>query len=498
MSEIALEFRSISKAYGGSQALRNVSWSVASGEIHAVVGANGAGKSTLIKILAGAVQPDAGRVFKSGRPLDSRTPAAARRAGVSTVYQELSLLPDLSVAQNIVAGSLPTSRGFIDRRRMTRDVGAVLEQLGLRVDPGTRIADLSLPQQQIVEIARALSTGGDVLVLDEPNSSLSFEETDVLLTIIRTLADQGMTVIFVSHRLEEVFVIADRITVLRDGAIQGTWRAAETDMSSVINAMAGEPELLRERTPRSRDANADLATPTLALKDVSARHVGPVSLAFYPGEIVGLVGLEGSGIEIVLRAAAGAVPYRGTIKVGGAPIHVRRPGDAIAYGIVFLPPERKTEGLWLEDSLEKNVVSGTLGSVTKLGVIRPKAIRRYAVDWLERVAVHVPDSRIPVAALSGGNQQRILFAKCLAMRPKVFLLSDPTRGIDVRAKAEIHALIRAAASEGRAVAVASSEFDEMLSLADRLVCMRSGKVVAEGPAAQFTKRRLLELVGTKL
>lgn len=493
-SDRILDFRSVSKAFGGVQALRGVSLSVRRGEIHAIVGANGAGKSTLIKILAGAVRPDSGQIMMNGEPLTIHSPDDARKAGISTVHQELSLFPDLSVASNLVAGAVPSSRGVVSLRRMVRDAQRVLDRLDLRVDPMRLVGELPLSQQQMIEIGRALFSGGDVLILDEPNSALSANETETLLQTVRTLATDGVTVILVSHRLEEVFAVADQITVLRDGAVEGTDRTRDTSITAVIERMVGEMET---STSRQRlEAETSELSPILELRSVAVRHVGPVDLSVRPGEIVGLVGLEGSGIDTVLRAAGGVVRARGSIVVEGEVLRFRGPADAIAHGVVFLPPERKTEGLWLGDSIERNLAAGKLSAIARGGFIRSNALRRHAGAWLQRVSVHVSYVGMPVGALSGGNQQRVMFARCLSMAPRVLLLSDPTRGVDVRAKAEIHALIKELAQEGHAIAIASSELDEMVELADRLVCMRGGRVVAERASTNVTTNELLELIGT--
>jgi ABC-type sugar transport system ATPase subunit len=490
----ALEARSVSKHFGGVQALREVSFCAEKGEVHALLGANGAGKSTLVKILSGAIRPDRGEVLRFGEQVDLHSPADAMRAGVTTVHQERSLLPDLTVAENIVAASLPRGPfGVIDRRGLRRSVRRTMDRIGLEVDPQARVGELSLAEQQMVEISRALYSGGEVVILDEPNSALSGPETDRMLATIRRLAEQKIAIILVSHRLEEVFSVAHQITVLRDGQVRGTWERSQASMNAVVRAMVGEFE------KRTAAASSPASTePVLELDEIVAHRLGPVSLSLRRGEIVVLVGLEGSGTDATLRVAGGAIrSRRGKISMNGKPVRLRSPGDAISHGVVYLPPDRKTEGLWLEYSLARNIAASTLDRVAPAGIVSRRAIQRQAQKWIKALEIGTGGSRIEAGALSGGNQQRLLFARCLAAQPKVLLATEPTRGVDVAAKAAIHALLRDLAREGLAVCIASSEFDEILGLADRLVCMRGGRVVAEGPASSFSKERLLEVVGTK-
>jgi len=493
LAEPILEARSVSKHFGGVQAVSDVSFGATRGEVHALLGANGAGKSTLVRILSGAIRPDRGQVLVDGKPVDLHSPADAMRVGITTVHQELSLLPDLTVAQNIAAASLSrSSLRPIDRRRALRDARASMERVGLAANPQQRVAELSLAQQQLVEIARALHSGGEILILDEPNSALTGPETERMLSTIRVLADQGIAVVLVSHRLDEVFSVADRITVLRDGCKRGSWERGATTIRRTVEEMVGA---LQERTaPHAPRPPA--GDPVLLLRDVVAGRLGPLSLELYEGEIVGLVGLEGSGVETTVRVAAGAIRLRrGAVSVCGKRVRFRSPGDAIDQGIVYLPPDRKTEGLWLDYSLERNIAASTLDRLTQLGVIRRGTARQQAVGWIERLGIRAPGPGTAAGSLSGGNQQRVLFARCLATDPKVLLASEPTRGVDVGAKASIHDLLRSLAQDGLAVCVASSEFDEILDITDRLICMREGKIVAAGPSGTFTKDRLLEIVG---
>jgi ABC-type sugar transport system ATPase subunit len=489
---VLLELRGVNKHFGGVQALRDVSVAIRSREVHAILGQNGAGKSTLIKVIGGVVQPDNGEVWRNGHRIEFRSPAAAMREGITVVHQELTLLPDLTVWENVAAGAVENTRWFtVDRRKTRSNVKGILKRIGVDIDLGQRVGALSLAHRQLVEIARAFHLGGDVLVLDEPNSALGAGETEILLRTIRSLAEAGTAVILVSHRLEEVFTVADRATVLRDGRVQGTWRIAETDISTVVQAMVGD---VSERGVVSERTEADRPV-ALELKGVRIEHVGPISLSLHEGEIVGLAGLEGSGASTVLSAAGGVIPVRTGIEVYGRPVAIRSPADAISRGIVYVPPDRKTQGLWLDRGVEDNLLAGRLDLISTLRFLRRGLARRQAYSWINRLGIRVDDPRDAAGQLSGGNQQRVLLGRSLAMQPKVLLLNDPTRGVDVKAKAEIHDLLRQLAADGLAVCLTSSELPEVLRLSDHIVCLRRGQLVAEGRAAMFTENRLLELAG---
>lgn len=490
----SIELHSVSKQFGGVHALRDVTFSAYKGEVSAVVGHNGAGKSTLVNILTGAIHADTGEVCRFGEPVHIGTPAAAKKAGISVVHQELSILPDLTVAENIGADAMPrTWWGTVNRRLLRRRSATAFAQLGVDINLRARAGSLPLAQQQMTEIARALYAGGDVLVLDEPNSALSEPETAALLATIRRLAAQGTTVILVSHRLEEVFAVADRVTVLRDGQTQASWRTAETSVPAVIRAMVGDV-----REPAEVPKRVDFSDqPVLELRAVKGQHTGPLDLTLKRGEIVGLVGLEGSGTDTVLRMAGGAVPSQGHIEIDGKPIRLRGPSVAIDHGVIYMPAERKTEGLWLEYSVANNIASGIIDRLSSLGLIQQRHVRREARSWVDDLGIRTRNIDTSVDRLSGGNQQKVMLARCLATRPKALLLSDPTRGVDVLAKAEIHTTLKNLAGEGLGICFASSELDEVLDLADRIICMRNGRVVGGGATQQFNHDSVLEMIAAK-
>jgi ABC-type sugar transport system ATPase subunit len=491
MMQDAIAAHGVGKRFGGVQALRDVSLRVRAGEVVALLGANGAGKSTLIGILSGAVAPDEGHVEVAGSVLPAGDVLAARRAGVCVVHQELMLFPDRSVAENVTAAALPLHRsGLLDTRRRRDGAAAVLARLGLAVPPDRRVGDLPLGQRQLVEIGRALFADGRVLILDEPTSALSQPETAALLAVIRSLAAQGTAVVFVSHRLDEAASIADTLTVLRDGRVAGSWPRGAIDVAGITRAMVGDV------TEAPAPAAAAAGAPVVALRDVRRPGLGPVTLTLHAGEVTGLVGLEGSGTDILLRVLGGAARAQGGIAVHGRPVRLRHPADALRAGLVYMPPDRKLEGLWLERSPVWNIATAPLR--------RSAAWRWPGWGWLRNLArarmaqagIRLTAADAPVQRLSGGNQQRVLFARSLEQAPAVLLLSDPTRGVDVRAKAQIHALIAGLAAEGMAVCLTCSGIDEVLAVAQRVICMREGRIVADGTRQIFDQATALALVSS--
>jgi ribose transport system ATP-binding protein len=487
-----LKAENVCKSFGAVRALDDVSLTVAAGEVHGLLGANGAGKSTLIGILSGEVRPDSGRLSVAGRDLRLGSLPDARRAGLVVVHQELMLFPDRSVEENIFASVLPmVPLVFVSRRAYRRRVVAALDRLGASINLGRRVGDLSLAHRQLVEIARALCAGGTVLVLDEPTSALSQPEAQGLFGAIRAIVAHTAAVIFVSHRLDEVFAITDRLTVLRDGRVEGRWRTTDADIPTITRAMVGQ---LANEQPRPAD-EVKRGFVAIAVRG-SAQGLSDLDLSIRAGEVLGLAGLEGSGASTALQMLGGIVPVVGRIEVEGRAVVFRHPSQAIGEGVVYMPPDRKKGGLWLERDAAFNIGAPLVERMRGLKWLRQEVLERAAVARMAQVGVRVTALREAVGRLSGGNQQRVLLGRSLESRPRVLLLNDFTRGVDVKAKASIHRLVRELADAGLAIGVTSSDLEELLGVADRIVCMRGGRIVADRRSTEFDKLSLLALAST--
>ncbi len=479
----ALEFTDVRKSFGAVQALRGVSFHVAAGEAHAVVGENGAGKSTLLKILAGITRPDAGQITLGGRPFDHASPREALAAGVGMVFQERLEFPNLSVAANIFAGrEITRSFGRLDEAAMRVRTEALLGDLRVDISPDLQLAHASAAHAQLVQVARALAFDCRVLVLDEPTTSLTDAEVDHLFRILFELKARGVTLLFVSHRLPEVFRLCDRVTVLRDGSHAGTFDRAATTPEAIVRAMVGrEPPT---RTPRS--AGSREQPPALSLNDVSrAGAFSGVSFDVRPGEIVGMFGLVGSGRTEVLETVFGiARASGGRMLAGGRPYAPASPRDAMRAGIALVPEDRQRLGLHFNMNLRHNLALAA-GARAGLGRIDAERERARAIDLVSSLAIKTTSVDRSPDTLSGGNQQKTATAKWLATDPKVLLLDEPTKGVDVGAKFEIHNLIRARANAGMACLMVSSDLPEVLALADRILVMREGALrgVLDGASA---------------
>ena len=487
-----LEMRGISKGFPGVKALSDVSISLDGGEVLGIVGENGAGKSTLMKVLAGAFRADAGSVRLDGTEFTPRRPRDSLDAGIIVIHQELSLVPDRSVAENVYLGHLPRDRlGRIRRAALNRDAKALLARVGLTIAPQTRVRQLGIAQQQLVEIARALSRSARVIVMDEPTATLTAAEQRILFATIATLRGAGVGLVFISHHLEEVFEVCDRITVLRDGAAVDTRPVAGWTEASLIQAMVNRPieALFPER-------NAVLGEVMLDVDALGcAGRFADVSFAVRAGEVVGIGGLIGAGRTEVLKTIYGALPAsHGRVRVQGRDARIRSPRDAIAAGLALVPEDRKAEGLVLPFSLRSNVALSTLPKQSWLGsVVLRGRVDRLAEHAVRSLRIRTPGIRQPVRSLSGGNQQKVVLGRALTTHPRVFLLDEPTRGIDVGAKIEVYRLINSLAEAGGAVLVVSSDMIELLGVSDRILVMRAGRLAGTLPRHEFSQERVMQL-----
>jgi len=486
----ALELRHAAKSFGAVRALIDGSVTLRGGEVHALLGENGAGKSTLVKILAGVYQPDDGTLTVSGRPVTLHGPAAARAAGIAVIYQEPTLFPDLTVAENMFIGRQPLRQGRrIDRRAMQDEAAAIFKRLGVPLDPARLARGLSIADQQVVEIGKALSLEAKVIVMDEPTAALSAAEVDRLFEVIRTLKSQNAAVLFISHRLEEVFAICQAVTVMRDGKHVLTSDLAELTANDLVRAMVGRE--LAERPPEA--AGATLGEPMLTVERLSREGVfTDISLTVRSGEIVALAGLVGSGRSEVARAVFGIDRYdAGNITIKGQKLKKASPTAAMAAGIGFVPEDRRQQGLVMDMSVQQNVALASLRNLERGGLIRASAERAMAADWAARLKIKYGRLTDPVSMLSGGNQQKVVLAKWLGRKPKVLIVDEPTRGIDVGTKAEVHHLLTDLARGGVAVLMISSELPEVLGVADRILVMREGRLTAEFTHASASEEAIM-------
>ncbi|MGQ0637674.1 MAG: sugar ABC transporter ATP-binding protein [Planctomycetaceae bacterium] len=487
-----LTLSGISKSFGGVQALRGVSFELRAGEVHALVGENGAGKSTLVKIITGAHQPDAGAIELSGAALGPFDPQTARGLGIAAIYQQPALFPDLSVAENISLGLDPPR--FWRRIGWTslRDRAArLLAQVGAHISPEVEAGRLSMPEQQLVEIARAVACDARVLILDEPTASLSDSEVDRLFAVISRLRSQGVGMIYISHRLEELSRIADRITVLRDGRTVATTGAKEWPRAELIRLMVGRE--LSAVFPKTDVAAGKVLLETRRLS-AAAGKVRDVSLVVRAGEIVGLAGLVGAGRTELARTLFGLTPAeRGEILVAGRPQIVDSPASAMALGIAYVPEDRRRHGVILDFSVAANTSLAALGRLSHRGLFNFRRERRLARSFVDRLAIKTPSIDSPVGHLSGGNQQKVAVARWLVTEPTILILDEPTQGVDVGAKTEIHRLMSELAAQGMGILMITSDLPEALGMSDRIVVMHAGTITGELARGDATQERVLEL-----
>ena len=479
MAEVTalLRIEGLSKSFPGVRALDNVSLAVSKGEIHVVMGENGAGKSTLMKILAGVYHADEGRILLDNREVRIAGPLDAMGLGINLIYQELSVAPNISVAENIFLGSEKSRFGVVNRAEMNRLSREILNQLGAGFAPETIAGSLSIAEQQQIEIARALNHHSRILIMDEPTAALSDRETDRLFEVVFALKERGIAIIYISHRMNEVTRIADRLSVLRDGRYAGTLEREEIRADTVVSMMVGRPldDFYRH------EINTSIRPGMFAVEGISdGRKVSESSFSLGAGEILGLAGLVGAGRTEMSRLIFGIdKKTAGRIYLEGSEISVRTPGDAIAAGMGFVPEDRKMQGLFLRMSVGNNISMNVLGGLARGGYLGKNAGEDYARTPMEKLNVRAASASVSVESLSGGNQQKVLLARWLAISPKVLILDEPTRGVDVGAKSEIYRIMGELASQGVAILFISSELPEIVGVAQRVLVMREGRIVGE-------------------
>jgi monosaccharide-transporting ATPase len=495
-----LEAKGISKTFPGVKALQDVSVSLRGGEVHALVGENGAGKSTLIKLLTGVYQLDAGQLLHHGRPVSFANPRAAQDAGISTIYQEVNLVPLQSGARNLFLGREPrTALRLVDYKKMDRDAAALLAEFNIDADPSVPVAMLALGAQQMICIARAISLNANVVVMDEPTSSLETREVETLFRLIERLKSDGIAVVYVSHRLDELYRICDQVTVLRDGKLVHSGPLSELPSKQLVATMLGR-ELLEQHSRSAiagpPDATVERAEPVLVATDLDRRGLlHDVSLGIRAGEVVGLGGLLGAGRSETAKAILGAqLIDSGTVTVDGQTIRPGSPARSIEAGVVLLPEDRKVDGILPNLSIRDNIVLAALPRLSKRGIFSDRAANKLVDTFMKRLNIKAFGAAQKVGTLSGGNQQKVLLARWLCLAPKILMLDEPTRGIDVGAKAEVRRLIDELAEQGLGVLLISSETEELVDGSHRILVLRDGSIVDELRGSQLTEGALVQAI----
>lgn len=469
-----IEMRGIDKSFGGNAVLKSAGFLLDHGEIHALMGENGAGKSTLMKILTGVYTKDAGTVIVDGKEVCYKNPQEAERAGIVFIHQELNVLFDLTVEENMFLGKeIKKTLGVCDKKAMRAEVKKILDKLGVAIDPGQRMNELSVGQQQMIEIAKALMVDAQVIIMDEPTAALTQSETSVLFEVVKSLRKKGVSIVYISHRMEEIFELCDRITVLRDGSYIGTKKISETDMNDVVKMMIG-----REIGERYPARNAKIGDVAFEVKGLTCPGVFKnVSFQVHAGEVLGVSGLMGAGRTEIMQAIFGNMPHvTGEIFMNGQKIQNRNPQEAMKNGIGFITEDRKVEGLMLEESIMKNISIANLGRISRGGVLNKGAEDALVKRGIEELHIKCFGPHHECNNLSGGNQQKVVFAKWIYTEPKVLILDEPTRGVDIGAKKEIYNIINELAEKGVAIIMVSSELPEVLGMSDRVMVVREGLV----------------------
>ena len=487
-SDVVLEASGVCKSFPGVKALTDVSITLHRGEVVALLGENGAGKSTLIKVLSGIYQPDAGEIRMDGKPVHFDLPLQARDAGIGVIHQELNYVPTISIAENIFMGKLPKKHGFVDYRTMYAESSRILKKVGLELDPRIQISACAVAQKQLIEIAKVLSADARVLILDEPTSALNDVETNYLFDLIRRASEAGIAILYISHKLEELFAIADRVVVLRDGCVTGELNIRNTNKNELIARMVGRE--LTDLFPKTSNPIGDVA---LEVDHLTTEAFQDVSFKTHRGEIFGIYGLMGSGHQEIGAALFGQIDHSaGSIRVCGKEIRIRQPMDAINNGLAYVPAERKTEGLVLNQSVEVNIASARYSRERPFWLRRKKDAQS-AQKWIEQLRIKTPSRDTVTESLSGGNQQKVILGKWLELSPDVFILNEPTHGIDVGSKSEIYRILNDLCADGKCVIIITSEMPELLSMSDEIMVMFEGRVSGYLKGSEATQEDVVRL-----
>ena len=497
MEKKILEMRQIDKSFPGVHALKKVDFSVEKGEIHGLMGENGAGKSTLIKILTGIYTKDSGGIYLEGRRISPSSPLEAQREGISTIYQEINLVPNLTVAENIFLGRQPRKRSGIDRKAMEKQAEKLIEGLGVRMDVRIPAGRLSMPMQQMAAMARAMSLQAKVMVIDEATSSLDEKEVDIFFKVLRHLKNQGISIIFISHRLNEIYEICDTLTVLKDGELVGRYETSKISKLELVSKMIGRDAGTMAGIRRERNKKLDSAETILKLDQVSTRDkLKNISFEMRRGEIVGLAGLLGAGRTEIAKVIFGEdIHYTGNIEINGKRIKFRQPADAIREGIAYCSENRASEGILPDMNVRENLTSAILPQLCKGGVVQKGRQAKLTEGYIKEMNIKTPSQEQAIKYLSGGNQQKVILSKWICMKPRFIILDEPTRGIDVGAKAEIEKIIQKLAEEGIAILFISSELDELIRNCDRIIVIRDGQKMGElSNSEECTEERILRLI----
>ncbi|WP_025692373.1 sugar ABC transporter ATP-binding protein [Paenibacillus zanthoxyli] len=484
-----LSLRRITKRFPGVLALNNVSIDFRKGEVHALLGENGAGKSTLIKVLAGAHAPDEGEIVIEDKTYDQMNPRLAKQLGIQVIYQEFNLIPPLTAAENIFLGDMIGNGFTINRKAMIKETEKLFASLNIKMNPLALVRDMSPAQQQIVEIAKAISKDVKLLVMDEPSAPLTLSEVGAMFDIVRALKAKGVTIVYISHRMEELFEIADRITVMRDGQYIGTMNTGETNRGELISLMVG-----RELTETYPARHVEPVETILEVSQLSGYGFSDISFSVKRGEILGFSGLIGAGRTELVRSIFGAEPaYSGRIRMEGKDVVIRSPRDAIALGIGLIPEDRKQQGVILRSSVKRNISLPNLRALSRFGLVNSALEQRLAQQYKDSLHIKTPSLDQLVNNLSGGNQQKVVLAKWLARNCKVLIFDEPTRGIDVGAKQEIYKLMCGLAESGVAIIMISSDMEEIFGMSDRIIVLCEGRKTGELQKSEFAQERIMEL-----